>query len=323
MPQTLYEQTRDAQGLDYVKARDALFATGSAAADLLKDRAKSATDPNERWEAEALLARSQNSDEFTKLGKTFAELVGRLKAGFPQAKASGEPILRLDVHSGLLLPDEPSPLAQMKDRLRLGSPETQVKFIDTLRITDSPLWPAVLAEIVLKGYAAADPTIPPPPSQVKMKRLPHDFLNGFSGPPAGEDYVIQAMLLLAKMGENRIVPKATAILKDPSFTPQDRSTAAKALSLVKEPTALDPLLELAADENTPAFLHQNIFFAIGRKKDPKAIPVLEKVISDAPKVRSANEAGWGPWFRGAAAKQARDAILAPAPAPGRAAPALH
>jgi HEAT repeats len=315
--QKLYEQAREAKGPEYVKARDAFLAQGSLAVDLLKDRARSAPDPTKRWEAEALLARAQNPDEFARLGKAFAERVARLKGGYSGGGRyrTGAPSVRLDTYSGLLLPEETSPFAQVKDRRHLGLPEDQVKFIDSLRITDSPLWPAVLAEVFLKGWVAADPTIRTPPEQIKVKRSSTDLLNGFNGPPAREDYFIQAMLLLAKRGEDRIVPKATAILKDPAFTLQDRSTAARALGLVKEPTALDTLLELAADASLPDFLQQRIFMAIGEKKDPKAIPFLEQMIAVAPKVRSPNELTWGPWYRGSAARHAKEAILTRAGVP--------
>ena len=121
------------------------------------------------------------------------------------------------------------------------------------------------------------------------------------------------MLLLAKMGDDRIIPKAATILKDSAFTPQDRSTAARALSLIKEPAAVDPLLELADDEKLPAFLQQGILSAIGQKKDRRAIPVLDRIIAAAPTLPPANYPVWGSWRRGYEAKKAKDTILFQAP----------
>lgn len=58
-----------------------------------------------------MLARAQHPDEFSKLRKAFAKRVASLMSGYPSLRIiSGEPIVCLDVTSGLLLPDEASAL---------------------------------------------------------------------------------------------------------------------------------------------------------------------------------------------------------------------
>jgi hypothetical protein len=81
-----------------------------------------------------------------------------------------------------------------------------------------------------------------------------------------------------------------------------------------------PLPELAADGNLSTRLQQQI----GRKKDSKAIPVLDRVTATAPRARIADQSGWRPWFRGIQAKQTPVEILALTPgAKGRMAHGLR
>jgi hypothetical protein len=85
-----------------------------------------------------------------------------------------------------------------------------------------------------------------------------------------------------------------------------------------------PLPELADDGNLSPRLEQQIVFAIGRKKDSKAIPMLDRVTATAPKARTADQSGGRPLFRRIQAKQTPEEILALTPgAKGRMARGLR
>ncbi len=54
--------------------------------------------------------------------------------------------------------------------------------------------------------------------------------------------------------------------------------AVRALGLLRDPAALDTLMDLATDDNTEPFIAKKAIMALGRIGDPKAVPAIEKML---------------------------------------------
>lgn len=82
---------------------------------------------------------------------------------------------------------------------------------------------------------------------------------------------------LGRLGDPKAAPALTGMLKaKDSYT---RIEAIQALGLLRAPEAVEPLIQLASNEDTEPFLNKKAIEALGRIGDARAVPVLMRMLT--------------------------------------------
>src|SRR5258708_4928049 len=94
----LFAQARDERGETYGAVRNALLAVGPEAAEFLRNKASAASDEQEQWLAEILLARQVAPEEFKWLERAFDENVREIKYGGHPPRNSKPPLAKDELY---------------------------------------------------------------------------------------------------------------------------------------------------------------------------------------------------------------------------------
>lgn len=295
----LFNQLMTDRGADYVRARDALLSRNDAA-EYLNSQKSNAGDA-ERWMAEILLQRLARREEFDHLETVFDAKMPVLVLGLPPAYQDRRP-RGADLHTGFLLPTEQAPkrtlLGAASSPAIRQQEEAFAKYYESIRLPPSDCWKPFLSEILLKGWspstvpAVAEPR-PLAEQVLDQKGIPRDRQPTL----ASDDYLRQAILLLGKLGEQRAAPRIVELLVDRVQDGRTRVLAARALGYLNSDAGLETLLQLAEDQQTVHLVRIEVFGALARLKDARAVPVLERIAANPDTTSLPGDRGPQRWKR--------------------------
>lgn len=275
--QELFNVVVSARRPEYAVKREQLL-SAAGVKSFLEDQASANASGEGRWLAEILLARLANPQEFERLEREFDEKVRHVKLGYPVLTAARRPIVRADILDGLLTPEEAVPVEATSGRDL--APQV-IRFYQGTQLSVSDCWKPFLGELLLKGWSPTKVAPAPEPKPLAEQKLDENGIPRERKPTlASDDYVRQAVLLLGKLGEPRAVPHIVDLLVDKSQDGRTRLLAARALGFVKSDSSIEAILRLVEDEQTPPWVRIEIFSALARLKDDRAVPVLERIAAN-------------------------------------------
>jgi len=86
----------------------------------------------------------------------------------------------------------------------------------------------------------------------------------------------QIAIALSELGDKRATPALLKLTR--SHETYVRLEAVRALGQLRDPAALDTLMDIATDENTEPFIAKKAVIALGWIGDPKAVPAIERML---------------------------------------------
>jgi hypothetical protein len=278
----LFDELIAAGGAAYAQARAAFLAKDDAA-EFLKS-AESNGDDTKRWLAEILSARLSHGDEFERLEAAFDAKMPVLVLGRPNRSHVRRPS-GADLYTGFLLSTEQAPkislqYADISPGVRYEQ-EVLVRYYESIRLPMSDFWKPFLGEILLKGWMpskvpSAPETKPLADQNLDENGIPRERQRTLTS----DDYLRQSVLLLGKLGEQRAAPHIADLLADKGQDGRTRLLAARALGFLKTDRSMETLLSLVEDDQTAPWVRVEVFGALARLKDDRAVPALERIAAN-------------------------------------------
>jgi len=303
--EALFSQARTSTGSQYAEARSALLVSAQKAqakkvVAFLRAKAKADAAADERWLAKILLVRLTQQEAIETLEQEFHTKVWNIRfKSLNDWRRHAPPKLRhlhIALRSGLMTSDE---YEKKKASLEAtGRPHVRRIFsaMERIRISRSPLWAALIDEVMEKGFhPTAELTNPPGRTRFLISTRQVGRLPRSAGNPVprlvSQDYAQQAIVLSGKLKLKRTSVRLLKDLKNVGNSEDVRVTSAIALGRLAYGKALPTLLELTTSKSTyPHWLRRAAFTAIGEGKFVDAIPAMEKLAAEHTEVESFN---WG------------------------------